>query len=120
MTTPKKITAGLALGIIGGFISIVFLALFFEGNTDNTLVMGGYLLTAVLFFALAGAFTQNGQWSWNVLLFITFLTAAIIVSLVIGGYVDLYAGLVLILIDAIIILDLQFPSSKIWLDGARI
>ncbi|MDR2845800.1 MAG: hypothetical protein LBV63_00800 [Candidatus Methanoplasma sp.] len=119
-TTPKKITAGLVLGIAGGFISVAYLAIFFEANVDNALIMGGYLLTAVLFFALAGAFTQNGPWSWNVLLFMTFLTAGAIAALVIGSYVDLYAGAVLVAIDVLIVLDLLFPSAKVWLDGARI
>jgi hypothetical protein len=115
-TVPKNVKAGCALGLIGGTISVMCLVIFFETDVDTLSVMGIYMLFAVLFFALAGALTKNNQWSWDVLTLMTFLTIGIIAASVIYELVEPLYGLVLIVIGALIVVTLAFPSSKVWLN----
>jgi len=113
---PKNVKAGCALGLVGGIVSIMCLAMFFETDADTLSVMGVYMLFAVLFFALAGALTKNSQWSWDVLTLMTFLTIGIIAACMIYELVEPLYGLVLIAIGAMIVATLAFPSSKVWLN----
>ncbi|MDR0523811.1 MAG: hypothetical protein LBG62_05270 [Candidatus Methanoplasma sp.] len=117
---PKKMHAGAALGAVGGVISMVLLALYFEADADYAAPMGACLLLASLFFAIAGGFTANGQWSWNMLTFMTFLAMGAVIALAIAEIIDLYSGAILAAIAALIVLALMFPSSKTWMERPRI
>jgi len=117
---PGIVKVGGALGFIGGIISIICMAIFFNAD-DNTLSsMGAYMLIAVMFFALAGGFARNGKWSWNMLVFMTFLTIAVVCCSVIFDATDLYASIILVVVGALIILSLSMPSSKTWTNSIRI
>jgi len=116
---PRIVKMGSAFGFLGGVISIFCLAIFFTADSDMLSVMGVYMLAAVMFFALAGGLARNGPWSWNVLLLMTFLTISCVGCSVIFGSMDLYAGIVLVLIGALIVLSLAMPSSKIWTNRMR-
>ena len=118
-TVPGIVKAGGALGFAGGLISIVCLALFFEVDGGALTVMGAYMLIAVMFFALAGGFARNGQWSWNVLLLMTFLTVGVVGASVIFEAVDLDAGIILAAVGALIVACLAMPSSKAWTNRMR-
>ncbi|MDR0509329.1 MAG: hypothetical protein LBG63_05890 [Candidatus Methanoplasma sp.] len=119
-TMPRIVKIGGALGFIGGIISIVCLAVFFEIDESALAEMGAYMLIAVMFFALAGGFARGGQWSWNVLLLMTFLTIGAVGCLLVFEAMDLYAGAILAVIGALIILSLTAPSSKVWTNRMRI
>jgi hypothetical protein len=118
-TMPKNVRLGGALGLLGGVICIVCMALFFRAEDGALTEMGACMLTAVMFFALAGGFYKGGQWSWNVLLLMTFLTIGAVGGSVIVGAMDLYAGAILVMIGALIVVILSMPSSKIWANRMR-
>ena len=117
---PGIVKFGGALGFFGGFVSMVCLVLFFDAEEGALAAMGAYLLIAVMFFALAGGFARGGQWSWNVLLLMTFLTIGAVGCLLVFEAMDLYAGAILAVIGALIILSLTAPSSKVWTNRMRI
>ncbi len=116
---PRIIKIGGALGFIGGIVGIICLVLFFEIEESTLTTAGVYLLVAVMFFALAGGFAKEGQWSWNMLLLMTFLTIAVIGCAAVFDAIDLYAGIILAAIGALIIASLAMPSSKTWANRAR-
>ncbi|MCL1979027.1 MAG: hypothetical protein FWG60_02580 [Methanomassiliicoccaceae archaeon] len=118
-TVPGNVKIGSALGFIGGVVCIISMALFFEAEESAVLDMGVYMLIAVMFFALAGGFTKNGPWSWEVLLLMTFLTIGIVVSSAVLGAVDPYAGAILVLIGILIVIGLSMRSSKTWANRMR-
>ncbi|MDR3283369.1 MAG: hypothetical protein LBS92_07190 [Candidatus Methanoplasma sp.] len=120
MKAPRSAAAGVVLGLLGGILSFAFMAFLFEAGTDAVSEVGSYMLLAVLFFAIAGAFTANSQWSWDMLLFMSFLTATISVVFLVVEAVDLYAGVIALVMVASIIAVLLSPSSRIWLDRPRI
>ena len=112
--TPRMIKIGSALGFIGGLICIFCMAFFFEADESMLSRMGAYMLLAVMFFALAGGLSKGGQWSWNVLLLMTFLTISAVCCSVVFDVVNLYAAIILVVIGALIVVSLVMPSSKIW------
>ncbi|MDR3205655.1 MAG: hypothetical protein LBT41_00930 [Candidatus Methanoplasma sp.] len=120
MTPPRSAWAGVALGAFGGILCIVAMAFLFKPETDAVPDIGSYMLLAALFFAIAGAFTANNQWSWDMLLFVTFLTAAVSMVLTIMGAIDIYGGILIFVIAAAIVAVLLIPSSKTWLDRPKL
>jgi len=117
---PRIVKIGGALGFIGGVISIICMAIFFKAD-DNALVsMSAYMLIAVMFFALGGGFAKNGNWSWNMLVFMTFLTIAVVCCSVIFNATDLYASIIMVVVGVLIIIGLSMPSSKTWATRMRI
>ena len=98
---------------------MVCLVLFFKVEESALADMGAYMLIAVMFFALAGGFAKGGQWSWDVLLLMTFLTIGVVGGAVVFETVDLYAGVILVLIGILIIASLSLSSSKIWANRMR-
>ncbi|MDR0309746.1 MAG: hypothetical protein LBH88_03195 [Candidatus Methanoplasma sp.] len=119
-TVPTNIRIGGTLGLIGGIACIVCMVLFFRAEESALLDMGVYMLVAVMFFALAGGFFKGGQWSWSVLLLMTFLTIGAVGGSVIAGAMDFYVGAVLALIGVLIAANLAMPTSRVWADRLRI
>ncbi|MCL1811494.1 MAG: hypothetical protein FWG41_04695 [Methanomassiliicoccaceae archaeon] len=118
-TVPRIVKIGCALGFIGGIICMIGLALFFEVEDSALANMGAYMLIAVMFFALAGGFAKGGQWSWNVLLLMTFLTIAAVGCSVIFEVLDVNVGIILVAVGALIVASLSMPSSKTWTNRMR-
>ena len=116
----RIVKIGSALGFIGGIVSLLCMVIFFEAEDSALTLMGTYLLIAVMFFALAGGLSKGGQWSWNVVLFMTFLTIGVIGMAVVMEVVDLYVGILLGAIGVLIVASLSTPSSKTWANRTRI
>jgi len=116
---PTNVKIGGALGFLGGVVCMVCLVLFFEIEKSALADMGAYMLIAVMFFALGGGLTKSGQWSWDVLLLMTFMTIGVVGGALVFGAVDLYAGAVLVLIGALIVVSLSMPSSRTWANRIR-
>jgi hypothetical protein len=116
---PRIVKIGCALGFLGGVICMICLVIFFKEENSALVDMGVYMLIAVMFFALAGGFAKGGQWSWDVLLLMTFLTISVIGIAVMFEIVDLYAGIILVLVGALIVASLSTSSSKKWANRMR-
>ncbi len=77
----QSLTMGGIVAAIAGAVSIGFMAAQFTG-IDSSNVLGTccmYLIVAVLFFALAGGFKENGQWNVSMMEFMCFVIIAIVV-----------------------------------------
>lgn len=116
---PKMIKIGCALGFLGGLISIIFMVFFFHANKSMLVTMGVYLLIAVMFFALAGGLSKQSQWLWSTLMLMSFLTISAVGCAVVFGVMELYVGIILAAIGALIALSLSVPSSKTWANMLR-
>ncbi|MBR5998885.1 MAG: hypothetical protein IK043_00360 [Candidatus Methanomethylophilaceae archaeon] len=77
----QSLTVAAIVAALAGAITIGFMAAEFTGidssNTLGTCCM--YLIVAVLFFALAGGFKDNGQWNVSMMEFMCFVIIAIVV-----------------------------------------
>ena len=61
MTTTRF--AGLAVGCIGGCVSIIGMALYYQHAESTITTIGILLLLAAMFFGAAGGFTKYGPWT---------------------------------------------------------
>ncbi len=118
-TIPRNAKIGGALGFLGGLIAMICIAMYFVPEESTLIDMGVYMLIAIMFFALAGGLARTGQWSWEVLLLMSFLTIGVVGAAVVFGAVDLYIGILLVIIGALITVNVAMPSSKTWADRMR-
>lgn len=120
MNTPlEKIRIGSILGLVGGVTCLIGMFIEFVPEEDNLSIIGFYLLMAVLFFALAGAFRPEGPWSWKMLNLLTFSTMSLAIVGVIAGYSNVYASAIMSIICVLIIVYLSFPSVKLWMEDIK-
>lgn len=119
-TLPRNAKIGCALGLIGGIIGIACLVLYFEPEESAIATMGVYMLISLMFFALAGGFAKSGQWSWDVMLMMSFLTIGVIFAAFVFNIIDLYVLIALVIIGALIVLNLAMPSAKTWVNRIRV
>lgn len=115
-TVPAKIQIGSILGLIGGVICLVSMFIEFVPEESNLPIIGFYLLMMVLLFALAGAFRIDGPWSWKMLNLLTYSTMGVAVAGIIAGYSNMYVGVIISIVCALIIIYLSFPSTKLWME----
>lgn len=115
MKMSKTIKAGCAFGLIGGIVAMIGLVLFLKVEENAVVTMGVYMLAAVLFFAIAGAFGKNSQWSWKVLMFMDFVTLGIIIGGTVAGYFDVWWAVIETAIGIIIVAISNSANSRLWL-----
>ena len=109
----KSLTLAAVISALAGAITIGLMAAQFTGIDDSN-VLGiccVYLVVAVLFFALAGGFKENGQWSISMMEFVCFIIIAIVLFAAITEIFNVIAAIVLIamavFVLAIILASLQ-------------
>lgn len=108
MKFPGSMKVGMACGIIGGILAIVAAPFPIDTYADNGMGIVGamcvLLLTAVLYFAMAGGFSKTSQWNQNILLGYCFLTGGVMFGLLIADLVPLWLSVTEIILAAIAIL----------------
>ena len=119
MKMSNTIKTGCALGIIGGIVAMIGLVLYLEVDNSAVVTMSVYMLAAVLFFALAGAFSMNSQWSWKVLMFMNFVTLGIIIGGAIADYYNMWWAVVEAVIGILIVIVSVSGETKMWLTEPR-
>lgn len=83
--------AGLGIALVGGILCFVAMTTEFDPQDPDTIRnMGIYLLSAVVFFAIAGGFSRYAQWSRPLLGGMVFFGAAIVLALFIAKYIPLW------------------------------
>ena len=115
-TRPTSLSVGALAAALGGAVSIGAMAMTVDlGTMDAIGQVCYYLLTALVFFAVAGGYKQNGQWPVELMILMNFV---IIGLLVVGAIIDvigiwiMVGLLVLELISLITVLGCL--SSSVW------
>lgn len=101
-------TSGLTLcavlAAIAGAITIGLMAGQINGIEENS-TLGFccvYLVVAVLFFALAGGFKQNGQWSTQMISFMCLVIIAVVLFAAITQIFTILSAVILIILAVIV------------------
>ncbi len=63
MSRPKIMKAGLAIGLLGGIISMILVGYAWDGSFQSITNVGFSLLVMALFFATAGGFSEGANMS---------------------------------------------------------
>lgn len=105
---------GLVVACLGGIVAIAGLAIYYERSWDTVTTMGLMLLMSAMFFAVAGAFTDNSQWTPKALVFFGFLTAALpLIATIAGIFEDAFGALeIIIAIFLIALVYIQKPVAE--------
>ena len=67
---------------------------------------------STMFFAMCGAFSKNGQWTPKALTFFGFITAAVVIGVTIPGYINIYFGVIELVLAALVILASYSPATQ--------
>jgi hypothetical protein len=103
----QSLTVAAIISSLAGAITIGFMAAQFTG-IDSTNVLGTccmHLVVAVLFFALAGGFKENGQWSISMMEFMCFVVIAIVLFAAITEIFNVFAAIALIAMAAVVLIS---------------
>ncbi len=125
MNRPSNVAMAAYLAVIGGLVSIAFLAtaLINSDNFQNIAYnqAGFALLFAVLFFGFAGMCFPDGKGDYNGMIIVGLLTViAIAIAIVIEPKdVNLYFGIALFVIAAIQILLVLPKKAEKWVKVDR-
>ena len=93
------------IAALAGAITIGFMAANFKG-IDSTNVLGVsclYLIVAVLFFAFAGGFKENGQWNAAMMEFMCFVILAIVAFAAIVGFFPIIMTVVVVILNILVL-----------------
>ena len=125
MNRPINVTMAAALAIIGGLVSIAFLATALI-NSDNFQAIsfnqaGFALLFAALFFGFAGMCFPDGKGDYTGMIIVGLLTViAVAISIVIEPKdVNLYFGIALFIIAALQVLLVLPKKTEKWVKVDR-
>lgn len=116
-TRPTSLNVGALVAALGGVVAIIAMAMTvtIEGNMDAIGQVGYYLLVAIVFFAVAGGFKQNGQWPTELMILMSFVLIGLVI---VGAILDVIGIWVMIalLVMAILVLVtvLGCLSSSVW------
>ena len=105
-TRTKSLTLAAVISALAGAITIGLMAAQFTGIKDNN-VLGVcclYLVVAVLFFALAGGFKENGQWGISMMEFMCFVIIAVVLFAAIVEIFNVYAAIALIAMAVVVLI----------------
>lgn len=103
---PKQAIIAFTLASAGALLAMALALFFFEGG--ELMTIGVYLATALIFFALAGAFTKNTQWSWEVTFSFLILQILLVIS---AAYLDAISDLSALVFIILLLPILVFSSN---------
>lgn len=117
---PNYMKIGVALGMLGGIISMAALAYSWGGDLDGLYGAGLNMLCAVMFFAVAGAFTRYSPVAGNTVIAICAVAIASAVVSMLYDATSLWIDALLVVIGAFCLLVAAHPGTTNWVDSNRI
>lgn len=110
------LSIGALFAALGGAAALVMLFADFDVNAENLYAgLAFYLLISVLFFAVAGAFSKNGQWPQSGVIAMDLIIAACIVAGMILSFLSWQYGLVLLVILIVELATVILAKdAKVW------
>lgn len=118
--TPKKMVFGAALGLIGGIIALGAMAASWDGTLDCMTLVGLNMLVAVMFFAVAGAFTKYTPVQGTTVLVLAAVCEAMVFLSILYEASYIWLNLILAVLGAVNILFAACPGVVSWVDAHRI
>ncbi|MGN1045193.1 MAG: hypothetical protein ACI4Q9_04475 [Candidatus Methanomethylophilaceae archaeon] len=115
-TRSKTLSAGALVAALGGAATIGAMAMMVDlTKADMIGQVCYYLLTAVMFFAVAGGFKSNGQWPVELMIVMNFVVIGLLIVGAILSVFDIWV-MIGLLVMAVFVLStvLTCLSSSVW------
>ncbi len=119
-TMPPKMKIGFGLGMLGGIVALIAMAWSWNGALDNMYPVGLNMLTAVMFFAMAGTLSNQAPVAGSTVLAIAAVALASVVIGFIYGATLPVISIILALIGIGCVLIGACPNVSAWIDSERI
>lgn len=103
---------GLIFGSLGGIVAIAGLATLGQIDPDKMVNVALLLLISAMFFAVAGGFTKNAQWTPSLLTLMGFLTLGVVAGCTITDLINLHLGIAEAVIAILVIAISYMPQTK--------
>ena len=114
------LSIGALFAALGGAAALVMM--FADFNVDAETLFAGlsfYLLVAALFFAVAGSFSKNSQWSYGLVIAMNLVIAAIIIAGIVISFISWQYGLVLLVALIVELATIILAKdAKVWFPSA--
>lgn len=106
--------------MIGGIIALASMAYTWNGTLESASLIGLNMLVAVMFFAVAGCFTNYSPVKGTTIMILSALCAAFTVISMMFDAMLVWVGIVLVVLGIVNILFAACPTVTKWVDGNRI
>jgi len=126
---PTFVVVASTLALIGAFVALVvtIFALDFTRTdgafdllTSPELAMGFCLLSLILFIAVAGSLSFNGQWSWRFLIFMEVMCTAVPILSYLFGAIDFPFTVTLVILACLTIVFTTTHEVRDWIESDRV
>ena len=118
-TRAQSLTIASVVCAIGGVLALVAMAYGFDYTTVDAIGrLCCYLVIAILFFAIAGGFTETGQWKYTHMLDMNLGIRLLIIFSALFGIINIWVGvLFIVLIEFAVFSIVLTTSSKVWFNS---
>jgi len=116
---PQKMVVGAAAGFAGALFTMILLATSWDGTLDAVYVMGLDMLVAVSFFAVAGTFMKYSPVQGSTMPILSALAIAFSLIAAMYGAVEIWQGIVLVILGIVALLCAACPAVTSWVDVNR-
>ena len=103
---------GMFVAGLGGIVAIIGMPISYTNDLSTFAPLGACLLLAVMFFAMCGAFSKNGQWTPKALTLFGFITAGVVLGVTISENFNIYLGIIEFILAALVIIISYNPATK--------
>ncbi|MCL2786240.1 MAG: hypothetical protein FWD81_03335 [Methanomassiliicoccaceae archaeon] len=118
---PIYVVVASTLALIGAFFALMVTISGLRVTEDGLeLRMGFCLLSLILFIAVAGSLSSNGQWSWRFLIFMQVLCTAVPILAHIFGVIDFPFTVTLVILSCLMIVFTTTQESRRWIEADRV
>lgn len=116
---PKKMIAGMAIGLVGAIIAFAAMAYSWDGNLDNIYSVALNMLVAMMFFTIAGGFSKQTPVMGKTLIVLAALNVAFSIVALVYSSTFIEIEVVLIILAVVEVLCAACPKVTKWIDTTR-
>ncbi len=117
---PNTMKLGMALAFVGAIVAFAAMAMAWDGTTDCAALVGIDMAVAMIFFATAGCFSAYSPVKGSTVVVLSALTIAFSVIATFYGGMEIYVGILLVILGAICVFCGNLSSTKDYVDANRV
>ena len=118
---PKHVVFASTAALIGAFFALMVTILALDiGKSGLEVKIGFGLLSLILFLAVAGSLSKNGQWTWRFLIFMEVICTAVPMIAFLFGVMEFAFCLAMVALGCVMIVFTTTTETRRWVETDRI